>query len=82
MPRAKSTSTPSFEQQLERLEQIVEVLDRGDAPLDELLKLYEEGMALTQTCRLYLETAQQKIIIIDGQTSASTANRIDSEDEF
>jgi exodeoxyribonuclease VII small subunit len=82
MPRAKSTSTPSFEQQLDRLEQIVEVLDRGDAPLDELLKLYEEGMTLTQTCRVYLETARQKIVIIDNQTSASAANAIESEDEF
>ena len=47
---AKKQSTPTFEESLHRLEEIVDQLDRGDVPLDEALRLYEEGMSLAKVC--------------------------------
>lgn len=56
----------SFEEQLQRLEEIVEILDDGEAALDEMLSLYEEGMQRSQYCREYLEKAEQKVILIQN----------------
>ena len=44
---APKKKTPSFEEGLERLEAIAGQMERGELPLDELLKLYEEGMKLS-----------------------------------
>ena len=51
----------TFEQALERLEEIAEQLEQGSVPLDESLKLYEEGSKLAAVCNSALKTAQQKI---------------------
>lgn len=51
----------SFEQNMERLEQIVRAMERGDVPLDESLKLFQEGTALVQSCGKILEDAELKI---------------------
>ncbi len=51
----------SFEQQLSRLDEIVDILDAGEKPMDELLVLYEEGINIAKSCREYLEKAEQKI---------------------
>lgn len=56
----------SFEQQMQRLEEIVEILDDGEVALEQMLALYEEGMQRSQYCREYLEKAEQKITIIQG----------------
>ncbi len=58
-----------FEAQMQRLEEIVEILDDGEAALDEMLSLYEEGMKRSQYCREYLEKAEQKVTIIQNQNS-------------
>lgn len=57
----------SFEEQMHRLEEIVEILDEGEAALDEMLSLYEEGMKRSQYCREYLEKAEQKVTLIQSQ---------------
>ena len=62
----KSLANLSFEEQMQRLEEIVEILDDGDTALDEMLKLYEEGMKRSQYCRQYLETAEQKVTLIQN----------------
>ncbi len=59
----------SFEEQMQRLEQIVEILDDGEAALDEMLALYEEGMKRSQYCREYLEKAEQKVTLIQNAAS-------------
>lgn len=66
MAKAKAQLEPSFEQLLSRLSEIVEALDMGNAPMEELLKLYEEGMLLAEKCRSYLEVAEQKVIQINA----------------
>ncbi|HBC42077.1 MAG TPA: exodeoxyribonuclease VII small subunit [Pseudanabaena sp.] len=62
----KNLEVLSFEEQLQRLEEIVEILDDGGAALDEMLKLYEEGMQRSQYCREYLEKAEQKVTLIQN----------------
>lgn len=51
----------SFEQDMERLEQIVRAMEQGDVPLEESLKLFQEGTALVQSCGKLLDEAQIKI---------------------
>ena len=52
----------TFEQQLARLEEIVAALEKGDAPLAESLKLFEEGTRLVGACEAQLTEAEQKVV--------------------
>lgn len=52
----------SFEQSLERLEDIVRHLEKGDLPLSDSLKLFEEGTALLTSCSKMLDEAEQKVV--------------------
>ena len=58
---AKKSPKQSFEDNLHRLEQIVESLERGDVPLDEALSLYEEGIQLSRSCAERLKEAELRI---------------------
>ena len=51
----------TFENKLQRLEQIVRAMERGDVPLEESLKLFQEGTQLVQTCTKLLDDAQLQI---------------------
>ena len=53
-----------FEDCLERLEKIVQELEKGEVPLEKSLTLFEEGMHLSATCRKQLEEAEGKIEIL------------------
>ncbi len=52
---------PNFEESLGRLEEIVGRLEMDNVPLEESIKLYEEGMKIGKKCRLILEQADQRI---------------------
>jgi exodeoxyribonuclease VII small subunit len=52
---------PTFEESLNRLTEIVEALEHDGTALAEAMKLYEEGIELSQRCRRELEQAEQKI---------------------
>ena len=52
----------SFEENIERLEEIVSLLERGDAQLKDSLALFEEGTKLVGTCSDMLEKAQQQVV--------------------
>ena len=54
----------SFEDQIKRLEYIVSVLDQGNAPPNEMMSLYEEGIALIGTCKKTLDEAEQKLTVL------------------
>lgn len=60
-------SKPSFEENMQRLEQIVRAMERGDVPLEESLKLFQEGTKLVESCGKLLDEAelQVKKIITD-----------------
>lgn len=50
-----------FEEALAELEKRVRALESGDVPLDDALKLYEEGVALARTCHEQLEAADNRV---------------------
>lgn len=52
----------TFEQQLARLEEIVAALEKGDAPLADSLKLFEEGTKLVMACSDQLDRAEQQVV--------------------
>ena len=52
----------SFEQSINRLDEIVKLLERGDAPLSGSLKLFEEGTGLIANCDALLNEAEQTVI--------------------
>jgi exodeoxyribonuclease VII small subunit len=52
---------PRFEDCLTRLEQIVAALETGNLPLEESLKVFEEGIGLARHCARYLEDAERRI---------------------
>ena len=51
----------TFEASMARLEQIVRTMERGDAPLEESLKLFQEGTELVRRCGSLLEEAQLQV---------------------
>lgn len=52
----------TFEQAMNRLEEIVAQLETGDHPLDRALSLYEEGAKLMKQCSAMLDRAEQKVM--------------------
>ena len=54
----------TFEQALARLEEIVALLEKGDAPLDQSLELYEEGAGLVKRCNTALTQAERRVTIL------------------
>jgi exodeoxyribonuclease VII small subunit len=56
--------TVKFEDALARLETIVTELEKGDLPLDESLKIFEEGIKLSKTCLKMLDDAERKVEIL------------------
>ena len=56
-----SKKSKTFEESMNRLEQIVRAMERGDVPLEESLKLFQEGTELVRTCGKLLEEAQLQV---------------------
>lgn len=60
-----------FEGSMARLEEIVSLLERGDAPLEQAMTLFEEGAKLLRECTAQLDQAEQKVNLLtageDGQ---------------
>jgi len=63
--------TPRIDEQLRRLEQIQQQLEDASHPIEELLVLYEEGMAIARRLREQLASIRQRIITIGEQTDES-----------
>ncbi len=59
----------TFEQYMLDLEKIVKELEKGDLPLENALKRFEDGMALSKRCSQMLDESEQKIsrLIKDGE---------------
>jgi exodeoxyribonuclease VII small subunit len=67
---------PSFEASIKRLTAIVETLERGDLPLEESLRLFEEGVALSRSSQNRLDSAEKRVeqlLAVDDQGRARTA---------
>jgi exodeoxyribonuclease VII small subunit len=74
MPRAKSEaalpdlSSLSYEQALAELEQLVERMDEGRLPLDDMLNAYRRGADLLAHCRSKLAAVEEQVKVLeDGQ---------------
>ena len=63
----------SFEVSLAKLEEIVERLEKGESDLDEMLKLYEEGISLIRICNAKLTQAEQSVKMLSMQADGSVA---------
>lgn len=63
-----SQGNPTFEENMRRLEQIVRSMERGDVPLEESLKLFQEGTELVRKCGKILDDAQLQVKKISAAT--------------
>jgi exodeoxyribonuclease VII small subunit len=61
----------SFEESLKKLETIVDQLEKGDLPLEESLKLFEDGVALSAVCTTELDAAEGKVQLLIKQRDGS-----------
>lgn len=58
---SKEEKTPTFEDAIKRLSEIVQTLEKGDLPLEESLRLFEEGVKLSRTSQEKLDSAQKRV---------------------
>ena len=71
-----------FEEHLTQLETVVERLERGDLTLEESVRLFEEGMKLSQACKEELEQAEGKILVlVEGKGGKMQAAEMEAEGE-
>lgn len=68
---------PKFEECLQRLEKLVDELEKGNVPLEQALKLFEEGIQLSASCRKELEEAEGKVEILLKQNGKMQAEPFD-----
>lgn len=70
-----------FEAALERLEEIVKQLEQGDLPLEQSLKLFEEGIRLSRICNRRLEDAERRVEILLKDEAGNVVARPFNEEE-
>ena len=64
----------NFEGSMVRLEEIVSLLEKGDAPLEQAMALFEEGAKLLRECTKQLDEAEQKVTLL---TSGKTGELVE-----
>ena len=72
-------SPVSFEKALSELEALVERMETGELTLEESLKSFEQGIALTRSCQQALTEAEQKVEILTSNDPQAEAEPFDSE---
>lgn len=71
-----------FEAALARLEELVKELEQGDLPLEQSLKLFEEGIKLSRICNRRLEDAERRVeILLKDEAGNVVAQLFDEEQE-
>lgn len=56
----------TLEHSFERLEQIIEQMEKSDTTLDQSFKMYQEGMKLIESCNTQLDKVEKQIIVLSG----------------
>lgn len=77
-----SDSPADFEQQLKRLEELVEQMESGELSLEDSLAAFEEGVALTRIAQTALQAAEQRVLALseaDGELLAQPFTARDEE---
>lgn len=64
MMDSEEKKTPGFEESMQRLEEIVRLLEKGDAPLEDAIRLFEEGTKLAKSCDDMLNEAEKKVVVL------------------
>lgn len=62
---------PQFEEQLKALEAVVDKLEHGDLPLEESLKLFEEGITLSESCKKELDAAEGRVQVLTARQNGN-----------
>lgn len=69
----------NFEESLQTLEKLVTDLEKGDLSLEDSLKTFEEGIALTRHCQTALQEAEQKVQLLTEQNGEISSQPFDNE---
>ena len=71
----------SFEDAMKELESVVGMLEAGEVPLEDSVKLYERGAALKEHCQKKLAEAEEKVarITLDAEGRPTGTERVDAE---
>jgi exodeoxyribonuclease VII small subunit len=77
-PIADGDAPNTFEAALEALEARVRRLDEGDLPLEEALRLFEEGVTLQRRCQELLDATERRVIELTGSDSSPTESAFPS----
>ena len=76
MPSKSPDIEPSFEQAIDKLEDLIEQIESGEVGLEEAIAQYEQGQALIKRCRGILDKAERRIAELtedaDGQPTIAT----------
>lgn len=78
---AKLKTKFNLEESLRELEALVERLEQGELPLEESLRQFERGIALTRACQAALEDAEQKVRILMEKNGRITARPLPAPDD-
>jgi exodeoxyribonuclease VII small subunit len=62
------TKTNNFESRMQRLQEIVALLEAGNVPLEESIALYKEGMECSRACRAKLAEAQHELQLFQDES--------------
>lgn len=78
---SRKTKSVDFEQALRELETLVEKLEHGDLPLEESLRHFERGVALTRECQAALKAAEARVEMLTRKRGA-TGEETESVEPF
>jgi len=80
-PDPTTPATPDFERALGELEATVDKLEHGDLSLEDALKHFERGVALTRDCQSALKQAEQKVEILLQKSATAAPEPFEPDDE-
>lgn len=80
MAETSKEQETTFEQALERLEEIVRAMEAGDLPLEQAIAEFQEGMNLARVCREKLDQAEQKIEMLVQEAGQLTKKPFTTEE--
>jgi exodeoxyribonuclease VII small subunit len=78
MVKKTPEAPPSFEAAVSELEGIVAAMERDELPLEEALARYQRGIELLRVCQGRLETAEQKLRVLEGDALVPVADQEES----
>ncbi len=77
-----SKKSVTFEESMTRLDEIVKALEAGDVPLEESMKLFEEGTKLAAKCSALLDTAELKVSKLMAGPDGTPVEEVVSDDQL